>query len=110
MTFEVLLTADAHRDLEDLFEYIAVHDEPANATRVLDRIEQALVDLSGFPDRGSHPRELLALGIREYRQIVLKPYRIIYRVMAPKVLVYLIADSRRDMQTLLAERLLRPPH
>jgi toxin ParE1/3/4 len=108
MRFEVLLTADAHRDLEDLFEYIAVHDEPESAMRVLDRIEQVLVDLARFPDRGSHPRELLALGIREYRQVVLKPYRIIYRVLTSRVLVYLIADGRRDMQTLLAERLIRP--
>ena len=108
MRFEVLLTTDAHRDLEDLFEYIAANDAPESAARVLDRIEQVLADLASFPDRGSHPRELLALGIREYRQVVFKPYRIIYRILAPNVLVYLIADGRRDMQTLLAERLIRP--
>ena len=108
MAFEVLLTADAHRDLEELFEYIAAHDGPVSAARVLDRIEQVLVDLANFPDRGSHPRELLALGIHEYRQVVLKPYRIVYRVSAPKLFVYLIADGRRDMQTLLGERLVRP--
>ena len=64
--------------------------------------------LSSFPDRGSHPRELLELGILEYRQVHLKPYRIVYRVRGSKVYVYLIADGRRDMQTLLAERLVRP--
>jgi toxin ParE1/3/4 len=108
MRLEVLLTADARRDLEDLFEYIAVNDKPESAARVLDRIEQVLADLANFPDRGSHPRELLALGIREYRQVVLRPYRMIYRVSTPNALVYLIADDRRDMQTLLTERLIRP--
>ncbi|HDR16533.1 MAG TPA: hypothetical protein ENN79_13840, partial [Desulfobacteraceae bacterium] len=54
----------------------------------------------------TYPKELLALGIREYREIFFKPYRIIYRVMDKNVYVLLIADGRRDMQTLLQRRLL----
>ena len=46
-------------------------------------------------------------GIREYREIVFKPYRIIYRVMEDNVYVLVIADGRRDMQTLLQRRLLQ---
>jgi len=106
--FEVLLTADAERDLEELFDYIAEHDDPARAGRVLDRIEEAVESLGTFPERGSHPRELLSLGIRDYRQTFLKPYRVIYRVVGQRVYVYLIVDGRRDMQTLLARRLLGP--
>ena len=108
MQFEVLLTDDAHQDLEDLFDYIASHDGPASASHVLDRIEQVLESLSTFPERGSHPRELLAIGIRDYRQSYFKPYRIVYRLSGGKVFVYLIVDGRRDMQTLLAERLFNP--
>jgi toxin ParE1/3/4 len=48
----------------------------------------------------------LVLGIREYRQIYFKPYRVIYRVMDKQVVIYLIADGRRDMQSLLTRRLL----
>jgi toxin ParE1/3/4 len=62
--------------------------------------------LANLPERGSHPKELLALGIREYRQTFFKPYRIVYRVVARRVYVYLIADGRRDMQALLERRLL----
>jgi toxin ParE1/3/4 len=36
----------------------------------------------------------------------LKPYRILYRVIGNKVYVLLIADGRRDVQTLLQRRLL----
>jgi toxin ParE1/3/4 len=104
--FAVLLTADAERDLEDIFDYMAEHDDPAKAGRVLDRIEDAVESLATFPERGSYPRELLSLGIRDYRQTFVKPYRMIYRVMGPRVYVYLIADGRRDMHTLLARRLL----
>jgi toxin ParE1/3/4 len=48
----------------------------------------------------------LAIGLREYREILGKPYRIIYRVMAENVYVLVIADGRRDMQALLQRRLL----
>lgn len=106
MSFEVLLTRDALRDLEEISEHIAEHDADAKARHVLDRIAEALESLKTFPDRGAHPRELLALGIREYRQVYFKPFRIVYRVVDPRVYVYLIADGRRNMQTLLARRLL----
>lgn len=105
MRFEVLLTRDAERDLEDLYEYIATRDSAGNADRFLDRIEKALESLATFPERGSHPKELLALGIREYRQVFFKPYRLIYRMAEQRVNVYLIVDGRRDMQALLARRL-----
>ena len=107
MRFEVLLTEHAERDLEELYDYIAAHDTPGNAARVLDAIEKALQSLSTYPERGSHPRELLELGIREYRQTFFKPYRLIYRIAEQRVYVYLIVDGRRDMQGLLARRLLR---
>ncbi|MEK6246125.1 MAG: type II toxin-antitoxin system RelE/ParE family toxin [Pseudomonadota bacterium] len=102
----VLLTAGAVRDLEEIVDWIAVHDAPAKADYVLERIEAALAGLARFPLRGAHPRELLALGIREYRETFFKPYRIIYRVEGKRVYVYLIADGRRDMPELLGRRLL----
>ncbi|MDR3556638.1 MAG: hypothetical protein P4L55_17950 [Syntrophobacteraceae bacterium] len=50
---------------------------------------------------------MLAIGLREYREIYFKPYRIIYRVLAETVYVMVIADGRRDMQALLQSRLLQ---
>jgi len=49
----------------------------------------------------------LDLGIRDYRQTWFKPYRVVYRVLERRVVIYLIADGRRDMQALLQRRLLR---
>lgn len=104
--YEVLLTAGAERDLESIYDYIAAFDTPASADYVLDRLIKVVESLARFPERGNYPKELLALGIREYRQALFKPYRVIYRVMAKRVYIYLIADGRRDMQSLLARRLL----
>jgi len=56
--------------------------------------------------RGSPPKELRALGDKEFRQVFFKPDRLIYRIAEQQVIIYLIADGRRDMQTLLARRLL----
>ena len=106
MSFTVFLTNDAARDLDELYDPIALHDAPPKADYVLEQIEKAFFRLSEFPERGGHPKELLALGIREYREIFFKPYRIIYRVMEQNVFVMLITDGRRDMQTLLQRRLL----
>ena len=63
-------------------------------------------NLSRLLERGSHPKELVGLGIKEYRQTFFKPYRVIYRVADSKVIIYLIADGRRDMETVLTRRLL----
>lgn len=102
----VLLTAGAEHDLLELHEYIAEFDSSDKADYVLDRLAAAIGQLADLPERGSHPKELRALGIHEYRQIFFKPWRVIYRVTKDRVLVYLIADGRRDMQSLLARRLL----
>jgi toxin ParE1/3/4 len=106
MRFEVLMTEDASRDLEEICDYIARHDSPNRADHVLERIGKALVSLSESPERGVYPSELVALGIRDYREIFFKPYRIIYRIMEINVYILLIVDGRRDMQTLLSRRLL----
>ncbi len=106
MPFTVFLTNDAAHDLDELYDYIALHDAPQKADYVLGQIERAFFRLSKFPERGGHPKELRLLGILEYREIFFKPYRIIYRVMDKNVYVLLIADGRRNMQTLLQRRLL----
>ncbi len=107
MSFQVFLTDDAARDLKDIHGYIVLHDLPGKADDVLDQIERAFVSLTHNPHRGVRPRELLALGLQEYREVFFKPYRIIYRVIGEEVYVMLIADGRRDMQTLLQRRLLQ---
>jgi toxin ParE1/3/4 len=73
---------------------------------VLDELLDVVERLSKFPERGSYPKELVGLGIKEYRQAFFKPYRVIYRITDSQVIIYLIADGRRDMQSALARRLL----
>ncbi len=107
MAFLVQLTDGATCDLEEIYDYINRHDAPGSADHVLNQIEIAFNSLAEFPERGSHVKELLQIGILGYREIFFKPYRIIYRVTADVVYILLIFDGRRDMRTLLQRRLLR---
>ena len=110
--YAVLLTAGAEQDLDDIVGYVAVNDSPAKADALLDKLLATAQTLATAPQRGSIPRELLALGIREYRQTMFKPYRLIYQVQdlpTPAVHVVIVADGRRDMASLLQRRLLSAP-
>jgi toxin ParE1/3/4 len=106
MLYEVSLTKDAERDLEEIYLYIAEHDSLASADHILHRLVRATEALKTSPDRGSSVNELRSLGISEYRQIFFKPYRLVYRVHSKQVVIYLVTDGRRDMGSLLARRLL----
>lgn len=105
MGFRVLLAEDAERDIED--RYIARHDSVTNAERLLVAIDGVCERLADLPERGNFPKELVGLGITDYREAHHKPYRIIYRVIGQDVVIYCVVDGRRDMQALLERRLLR---
>ena len=64
MSFSVLLTDDAAHDLEDLCDYIDLHDVPHKADYVLKQLEKAFNSLSEKPHRGAYPKELLSIGVR----------------------------------------------
>lgn len=107
MSYQIFLSNDAAYDLEDLYDYIESHDAPEKADQVLDKIEETFSSLAENPERGAYPNELLAVGLREYRELYFKPYRIIYRIIGKHVYVMVIDDGRRDMQSLLQRRLLQ---
>ena len=104
--YEVLLTQGAEQDLESIHDYIADFHSVADANHVLDRLMEVVDGLARFPERGSYPKELVALGIKAYRQTTFKPYRVMYRVLGSRVVIYLTVDGRRDMQSVLSRRLL----
>jgi toxin ParE1/3/4 len=106
MLHQVLLTEGAERDLESIYDHILANGSKGEADHVLDRLMVAAASLERFPTRGSHPKELAALGILDYRQVFFKPHRVIYRALGSRVVISLIADGRRDLQTLLESRLL----
>jgi toxin ParE1/3/4 len=41
----------------------------------------------------------------DYRQVFFKPYRVIYQVTQTEIVIHLIADGRRNLQSFLLRRL-----
>lgn len=105
MTFRIVLTADAERDLLELYRYVAINDAPEKA--LLANIEEKISSLEQMPARGHYLPELERIGVLEFREIFFKPYRIIYEVSGETVCVHCILDGRRDLVDLLQDRLLR---
>lgn len=105
--YQVRLTSEAEKDIEDIYDYIAKKDSVQNALYVLDKLEQMIFALDNNPERGHYPAELLNQGIKDYREVLFKPYRAIYEIIGNKVIVHVCADGRRDMKTLLERRIFR---
>jgi toxin ParE1/3/4 len=106
MRYRVAMTDPAAADLESICDYLADAAGPAVAERILDRMMAVIASLAESPERGARPRELELLGNRDFRQLHTGPWRVIYNLAGRNVYIVLIADGRRDMQTLLAQRLL----
>ena len=104
--FRVQWAAVAVRDLEELVGYIAV-DSKTYAARVLKRIETRAAALDSTPARGRIVPELAHFGMRTWRELVVKPYRLVYRIEGDTVRVLAVIDARRDFEDVLLERLLR---
>lgn len=104
--FRVELTAGAEEDLRALYGYLAEHASAEQADGLLVSLLEKIESLETWPERGYVPKELEALGIREFRQVLLPPWRLLYRIVERRVIVMLIADGRRDIQSLLERRLL----
>lgn len=105
MLYQILISENAALDLKDIYRYIKQVDGTNRAKHVIGQIKISLKSLSKNPQRGTYPNEMLDFGIREFREVFFKPYRIIYRVIDKQVYVILIADGRRDMNTLFQQRL-----
>lgn len=101
------MTAEAKRDLLDIYDYVAANDVAGKADDLLDNLEGKCDSLGHHPGKGHVPPELERVGVDIYKEIHFKPYRIIYEIQSAKVLIYAILDGRRDVQSFLQRRLLR---
>ncbi len=104
---EVFLTEDAEADLSEIDEFIEFHDSAERADAVFDKLKESIQKLDSLPGRGRIVPELREVGVKEYREIDNKPYRVLYFVSGGKVIVHGIFDGRRGIDELLSHRLLR---
>jgi len=102
----VLWTQTARQDLEEIIANIA-EEAPSRALDVLARIERSAARLSGLHLRGRIVPELREVGVDRYRELIEKPWRLIYRSEAERTIVLAVLEGRRDLADVLLERLVR---
>lgn len=105
--YSIVITESAEKDIIGIYQFIAEHDSPDAVDHVFEKLEAACYGLDVEPNRGRQVQELVNIGIAAFRQIYFKPYRVIYQVQGNKVYIMAVVDGRRDLQTLLTEKLLR---
>lgn len=105
-TYQVLMSEAAENDLRNIFSYVAFHDSKERALTLLENLQESCAKLEEFPNRGHIPNELKRFLIHEYLEIFYKPYRIIYEISNHTIYVHCIIDGRRDVESVLRQRLL----
>lgn len=88
--YVVKLYARAYRDLDGIYTYIAENLlEPDTALNMVDKLENAIFSLEQLPERGSI-RRVGTYANGNYRQLFVKNYTIIYRVLKEKKEVHIV--------------------
>lgn len=103
--FEVEWAQPAIKDLENIIDYIS-QDNLGAAFTIFEKIKSKCNALGQFPDRGRVVPELKAYGILSYRELIISPWRIIYKTVDQKIYVLAVIDSRRNVEDILIERFL----
>ena len=101
--YKVEWAVTAQDDLEQIATYIA-EDSAINALRVVERIEHLAHTLITLPMRGRVVPELRWHGITTHQELILKPWRLMYRIDGSLVYVVSVLDGRRPLEDLLLNR------
>ncbi len=105
---EVIWAPNAIRDLDDILDDVASERDADAAERLHLKIVPRIRSLSRFPRRARLVSELRRIGVREYRELVVAPYRILFRILGPTVAIVGVLDGRRDLSELILKRALDP--
>ncbi len=102
--YDVRWTETAETDLLAIIEYIA-NDSPSRAYELFKELRRKASSLRTFPARGRIVPELQQQGITQHHELILSPWRIMYRISEKTVYVPSVLDSRRSIEDILLRRL-----
>ena len=96
----VIWTEKSVADLEDIFDYIAI-DSPFYAQHQVEKIIASVERLLTFPDSGRHLPEFPESPLRE---IIVDPYRIVYRTTNSKIFIVAVIHGKRLLREGMLEQ------
>lgn len=106
--YEVFWAPSAIQDLDDILDYVAASRSPEAAVQLYTSVVARVSTLSQVPKRARRVPELSQVGIRDYRELIVSPYRIPFRVSGRVVAGLGVFDGRRELSELLLKRALEP--
>ena len=102
--FVITWTRTAVHDLDEILEYIAAERSVDQALQLYETLRPSILSLAKMPRRCRQVPEFLDIGLFEYREIIERPYRLVFRIIDQEVVILAILDSRRDLEELLIQR------
>ncbi len=102
--YDVLWAEAAKNDLREIIRYISA-ENPKNASKILRRIKKSAADLNMSPERGRVVPELMDQGVLLYRELIVAPWRLMYRISDRKVYILAVLDGRQNIEDILLKRL-----
>ncbi|RVU85487.1 type II toxin-antitoxin system RelE/ParE family toxin [Leucothrix sargassi] len=94
---ELIWTEPALTDLDEVAEYIALSNLPA-AKALVGRLFEVVDRLEQFPESGRVPPELEGFN---YREVIVNPCRVLYKVEESRVYVLHVLRQERDLRRLI---------
>jgi addiction module RelE/StbE family toxin len=107
--FKVLWANSAQDDLEQIIEYIKI-DNIDTAKNVFLALKSECNELHYFPEKFRVVPELQHINIHQFREIIYKRWRVVYKIIGANVHVLFVVDSSRNVEDLLLQRLLNKPN
>jgi len=104
--YNVIWAEAANEDLIEIIQFIKI-DSPITAKNMLNKIRKESFSLDSLPQRGRIAPELKEQGIFQYQELIIQPWRMIYRVSSSTVYVLSIIDARRNVEDILLNRFIR---
>ena len=96
----LIWTEPALLDLDEIAEYIAL-DDPLAASRYVQKVFDRIARLEAHPNSGKRPPELRR---SPYREVVIPPCRVFYRIEGDDVYILYIMRSDRLLRTYLLDQ------
>lgn len=105
--YSIRWSKTADDDLSAILDYVARSDGASRALAPYEDVRRHVSTLGSLPRRARVVPELGALGLDAFRELLVGPYRVCFRLDGRVVVLLAVLDGRRDLAELLVERALR---
>jgi toxin ParE1/3/4 len=99
-------TLSAQIDLQEIAEYIALDSKKIPLEKV-DLIQAEVSRLKKFAKQGRIIPELERISVLTYQELILHPWRIMYRAERETMYIVAVIDGRRNVEDILLRRNIR---